>query len=252
VLAFASRSTHTVVVRKGAQGAVSAKCPRGEHVSFGGVVAEFSPPPGSGPYMFPTGMRRTANDQWTVYGKNETDLLGSRLTSIAYCDHGAVSRVASKTVSLPGLRSGSAIATCPAGTFVVGGGFNSGAAPNHLAAVAHLDRASPTQWIVTMINLFPAATTITAIAYCSSSTALTTVSNIVQVAARRSGTVRVSCPGGLSLVFGGLLASSAASAGHLAFALPFGWNAASTTQWVVSGYNIGDRPAFLTAIAYCR
>ena len=250
--AFVARAKHTVVVRKTAQGAVSATCPRGEHASFGGVVAQFSAPPGSGAYMFPTGMRRTANDRWTVYGKNESDLVGSRLTSIAYCDHGAVPRVASKTVSLPGLRSGSVIATCPAGTFVVGGGFNSGAAPKHLAALAHLNRLSPTQWIVTMINLFPAATTITAIAYCSASTAITTVSNILKVAARRSGTVRVSCPAGLSVVFGGLLASSAASAGHLGFALPFSWNAASNTQWVVSGYNIGDQPAYITAIVYCR
>src|SRR5271154_5842977 len=62
VFAFASRSSHEIVVRKNSKGSVPATCPKGEHVSFGGVVAEikapFEHPPAE---VDPEGMRRTAN-----------------------------------------------------------------------------------------------------------------------------------------------------------------------------------------------
>ena len=193
-------------------------------------------------------MRRTANDRWSVYGKNESDLVGSRLTSIAYCDHGAVPRVASKTASLPGLRSGSVIATCPPGTFVVGGGFNSGATPKHLAALAHLNRLSPTQWIVTMINLFPAATTITAdrvlLGQHGDHDGLEHRETCCPKKRDRAGQLPRRLVTGVRRA-PRELGSDGRPSRVLGTSVQLE-RPRSSTQWVVSGYNIGDRPAYLT------
>ena len=130
--------------------------------AFGGLVAQYQVPPGSGAEVFPEGMRRTADNKWTVYGMSGTDLEGSRLTAAAYCNRGSVPRVVTKTVALAGLQVASAIATCPSGTFVVGGGYNSGAALQHIELVGRLERLTPTEWVVTMVNIMPTATTVTA------------------------------------------------------------------------------------------
>ncbi len=203
--------------------------------------------------MFPEGMRRTAGNKWTVYGLNDAPLTGSRLTSVAYCDHGAIPTVAQQTVTLPGGKLASAIATCPAGSVVVGAGYNSAAAPGHLEILVRLGLLSPRQLVVSMGNFRPVATKLTAIAYCGHGAAPTEAAAALTLGAHEGGTVRVSCPSGTSIVFGGVVANSpGTSRSSFADLAPFSWSAASTKQWVVTGFNAGNLAGTLFAIAYCR
>ena len=235
------------------QGAATAVCPKGEHVSSGGIIGQFRPPVGEGPEMFPEGMRRTAANKWTVYGLNNAALTGSRLTAVAYCDHGAVPTVAQHTVSLPGLKVASAVATCPAGSVVVGGGYNSASSPGHLEIVIRFALLSPRDLVVSMGNFRTAATTLTAIAYCGHGVAPTEASSAVTLGAHKGGTARVNCPSGTSIVFGGVVTNSpGTSVKSFANLAPFSWSAASTKQWVVTGYNVGNLAGTLFAVAYCR
>jgi len=254
VIAFASRATRGVVVRKLSNGSATATCPKGEHVSFGGVVAEFKPPANASnhPLVFPEGMRRTAPDRWTVSGQSGTPGIGSRLTSIAYCDRGAVPGTASSTVSVAAHRTGSATATCPAGEVVVGGGYDSGASLHHLELMVRLERTTPTQWRVILRNIAPRATKITALAYCGSGPAPTVHVATVSMPKNKGATARASCPANTSIVFGGLIANSPRSGIHGADLEAFSWIAATPKQWVVTGFNDGDAGGSLEALAYCR
>jgi hypothetical protein len=252
---FASRSTRTVVVPQLAERSVTATCPGGEHVSFGGVIGEFKPPPKTTghPVVYPTSMHRTAANRWTVSGQSETVGTGSHLSAVAYCDRGTVPSVASSTVRLPGFSAKTAIATCKAGSVVVGGGFSSGSSLTHVEYVGQLDRESTTQLAVSMVNIVKDATTVTAIAYCAKGPAPTEHSTSLTLAGRKGGTARVNCPTGTSLVFGGVIVSPPiGTVKSFSGVLPFSWIAQSPTQWVVTGYNIGNLPGTLVAVAYCR
>lgn len=252
VYAFIAKRSHTVVVPKLHQGASTTVCPAGEHVSSGGAIGQFHAPVGSGPIMFPEGMRRTAANKWTVYGWNNAPLTGSRLTAVAYCDHGAVPTVAEQTVSLPGQRVATAVATCPPGRVVVGGGYNSASSAGHLEIVIRLGLLSARQWVVSMGNFRSAATRLTAIAYCGQGVEPTEAAAAVTLGAHKGGTARVSCPSGTSILFGGLVTSSPTAGKKFADLAPFSWSAASTKQWVVTGYNAGNLAGTLLALAYCR
>jgi hypothetical protein len=252
---FASRSTHTVVVPQLGERSVTASCPKGEHVSFGGVISEFKPPPKTTghPSVFPTSMRRTAAGQWTVSGASETVGTGSHLSAVAYCDRGSVPRVASSTVRLPGFDAKTAVATCPKGTVVVGGGYSSGSSRTHVEYVGQLDRESSTQLAVTMVNAVKAATTVTAIAYCAKGPAPSEHPTMLTLGGHKGGTARVSCPPHTSLVFGGVVVTPpSGSTGNFSAVIPFSWTAQSRTQWAVSGYNVGNLSGTLIAVAYCR
>jgi hypothetical protein len=254
VFAFASRSTLGVVVRKNGSGSVTTTCPGGEHVAFGGVVAQFRPPPNvpDRPLVFPEGMRRTAPDRWTVDGQSDTKGVGSRLSAVAYCDFGPAPLTAAHTVTLQAGRAGSAIATCPAGTVVLGGGFKSGASPQHMELIAQLERGSSTQWRVTLRNISKFATTLTALAYCGRGTTPTEYSSTISLARDKGGTARANCPAGMSLAFGGVVVTSPGSGAAAADLEAFSLTAASTKQWVVSGYNAGNSAGTVEALAYCR
>jgi len=247
VLAFASRSTKTVVVHS--FGSANAVCPKGEHVGFGGFVS----PRRKGLPVVGEGMRLTAPDRWTVYGASLSAGRSGSLSAVAYCDHGTAGpRVASKTVPLVG--TGTAIATCPAGTVVVGGGYNSAAIPMHAEYVQRLERVGLTQWRVTMINV-GLPTTMTAYAFCSGGVAPKLASATVKVPGDGvNTTAQVSCPKGTALVGGGFVENGTGGLD----VVPQRLTAASTTQWVVAGYGVfvylngNSHAATLTALAYCR
>ena len=95
VSAFVSRRTHIVLVPASAPftvGTSTATCPSGQHVLFGGFEN------GS------AGMRRTANNRWTVYGLNFAVPDIARppvsLYSMAYCGYGPVASKATSTVEI--------------------------------------------------------------------------------------------------------------------------------------------------------
>jgi hypothetical protein len=177
---------------------------------------------------------------------------GSRLTAVAYCDRGKVPSVASQTVPVPGQRSATATATCPAGKVVVGGGYNTGATTQHQESVVRLERSSSTQWRVSAANLVSRSTSLTAIAYCGPGPAPKVHSATVSMAGGHGATARVHCPSGTSIVFGGLLATSPAAHGTVALVVPFSWTAASKSEWDVTGVNLGGATGTLVALAYCR
>jgi len=254
VFAFASRATQVIVVHKESNGSVSATCPKGEHVGFGGMIGQFRPPPNvpNLPSVFPEGMVRTAPGRWTVTGQSDTTGTGSQLTAVAYCDVGSLPSVTSQTVGLPVGRSVSATATCAAGTVLVGGGFKSGASPGHKELLSQLERVSPTQWRVTMRNISKSATTLTALAYCGTGVGPTLYSSTVPLASQRGGAAHASCPAGTLLVFGGLVAKSPGSGAVSADLEAFSFTAGSTKQWDVTAYNAGRLAGSLESLAYCR
>jgi hypothetical protein len=243
VFAFANQSTRKVVVQPGARGSANAVCPKGEHVAFGGVVGDFR---SAFPQerVVPEGMRLTASNRWTTYGKGLSP--AGHLTASAYCKHGRFGpRVASKSVSLARRTVGTAIATCPAGTVVLGGGYNSGAGPRNLGFLMRMERIDPRKWVVTMKN-DGAKTTLTAYAYCSVGAVPKLVSRAVKLLRFGNASAGVSCPKGTSLVGGGFIASG--TNGSFYF---YSLTAPSSSRWVVKGLNVGNTGT-LTARGYCR
>jgi hypothetical protein len=246
--AFASRSTHGIWVPKTQKGAVSTKCPAGEKVEFGGLVAQWDPLHDA--WVLPTGMRRTATGQWSVYGQSLSSSRGSRLTAVAYCGSAGPVATAETTASVAGHTVGSAVARCPAGTVVIAGGFNTRAAP-HFEIVKGLERIADDSWRATILNIDSAPTTITAIAYCGGGTAPTLEASQISVARNHGGTARATCPTGMKLVFGGGVVTTGWS-DSLPHMVPFSFTAETTTRWSVAASNVGSVGGKITALAYCR
>jgi len=253
--AFAAVAAYTkdVKVHRFAKGSVTARCPTGEHVSFGGIVAQFEPPRGA-KYILPAGVRRTADDQLTVYGFNNSRDAEGHLTAVAYCDHGNVPAAVERTTT-SGEGAASVIVSCPVGTVLVGGGFDGHPAPRHHDLIDSLERVSSRQWRATITTLTAEQSTLTAIAYCAPGVTPKVYSTTVKVAGHTGGTARANCPAHTSLVFGGLVAQKTGypyQAPHTAQVEAFSWTAPSRTQWVVTAFNVGSRTGDLTALAYCR
>jgi hypothetical protein len=246
--AFASRSTHGIWVPKFQKGAVSTNCPSGERVAFGGLVAQWDPANDS--WVLPTGMRRTAIGQWSVYGQSLSSSHGSRLTAVAYCDSTGPSSVAQTTVSVASHHVGSAVATCPIGTVVVAGGFNTRGLP-YAEVMKGLERTTNTTWRATILNIGQQATTITSIAYCGPGPAPTLQAAQIPLASEHNGTARATCPIGTELVFGGFVETVGWS-NTLPHIVPFSWTADNTTRWAVAASNGGSVAGTVTSLAYCR
>jgi hypothetical protein len=252
---YQSNRTTTVVVGPLATRSATATCPRGEHVSFGGLIAEFQGPPKAAGHAaeFPTSMSRVGSDRWSVTGQSNSISASGHLSAVAYCGRGTVATTVSRTAPLPGSRALSATATCPARTVVVAGGYRSGSGSTHLEGLGQLVAPTSTRWEVSMLNLTRAATTITAIAYCATGVAPTPHRTTLTLAAHKGGTAHSRCRSGTSLVFGGVDTSEPnGPSTRSSLVIPYRLTATSQTQWDVSGYNDGDRAGTLTAIAYCR
>jgi hypothetical protein len=245
--AFQWKASKTIIVPKFQKGAVSAKCPAGQVVGFGGLVAEYHHGAST---LYPTGMRKTAAGQWTAYGQSMAPTRGSQLTSIAYCSAVGPTQVVENTVSVLGHHVGSAVATCPVGTVVVAGGFNTRGIP-HFAAMKGLERIADDQWRATIVNVNQWTTTITSIAYCGPGPAPIMVSGQVNVPANSGATARATCPLGTELLFGGHTATVGVG-DHLPHILPFGFQAETTTRWGVAAKDVNKVPGKVTALAYCR
>ena len=257
VFAFVSRSTHMTAVRAPLTVASStATCPAGQHVLFGGFDVS---PPRSGRRNqsgIATGMRRTANDRWTVDAFNAGEptakgVIGPSpplsVSSMAYCGFGPVPSKATSTVQIRiGRRaSGSATARCPAGTVVVAGGFASTA--HSLVAVTGLERVAADQWRVTAY--LPAAIAgstvvgLTSVAYCGPGPAPKLASRTIK--SPIGGTARATCPVGTTLAFGGAIVPTGSAGSDITYLKTL--RAETQSRWSAGG--VGGK---LTALAYCR
>ena len=249
VFAYVSSATRAVTVPKHGHRAVTATCPRGQNVTSGGVIAQFDVAHDA--IVYPTGMRKTAAGSWSVYGSSLSTTRGSQLTAVAYCANVNPVITATKTVKVREGQSGAATATCPAGTVVVGGGFNTRAFP-HFEDVKGMERRTARTWRVTILNITGGGTSITAIAYCGHGAVPVMRAHAIRIASGGGGTVRARCPAGTQLLFGGEVSAAPGVAVKLAHVFPFRFSAESKTSWAVAAGNGGGTAGTLTALAYCR
>lgn len=149
---------------------VTAKCPRGTRVAFGGFKADFDPHFGlhTGAIWI-SSLRRGSNRTWTASGINLGNGAGD-LTSVAYCGHVAKTTQHSASVVVPGQKRRSATATCPKGQTLAFGGF---VAPLGFDEFVQIDRALRTSgraWTARALNTSTSsiAGTLRSLAYCRS------------------------------------------------------------------------------------
>ena len=139
---------------------VTAKCPRGTRVAFGGFKADFDPK--FGPHtgaIWISSLRRGSNRTWTASGINLGNGAG-KLTSVAYCGHVPKTTQHSASAVVPGQKRRSATATCPKGQALAFGGF---VAPlKYHGEFVQIDRAlrgSGQAWTARALNTSTSSTT---------------------------------------------------------------------------------------------
>lgn len=147
-----------------------------------------------------------------------------------------------------------AVATCPAGTKVVGGGFSAPFSATSAMLVRESFKSSATSWTVTgrAVNASGAPT---ATALCrripkAAKVSIRTVSQTVSAAPMFGiGTAEALCPGGTKPIGGGFLTQAGTDPSDVVVAMR---NLATPTGWKVSGLNgDGTDPHAVTAQAYC-
>ncbi len=152
-----------------------------------------------------------------------------------------------------------AVASCPAGTQAIGGGFSSSPEPN-LGSTASFPvfsgsyRSSPTTWLSAFVNSGSTAHTVTSFAYCaaglklSETSAAFTVpaSSMVELSSKTLATP--SCPKGRALLGGGFNSTRPASPGPFPIWTKSG-PAGST--WEVGMSNLSEVEDSLTSQGIC-
>jgi hypothetical protein len=231
VWAYTSQSSQTVIVKPASKPtfkSATTRCPAGQNVLFGGYRNGVA------------GMRRTADNLWTVDGFN----LGNgslRLTSYAYCGkRPAAARYTKRAVVTS---YGTATVKCPAGKVVLAGGFAT--SPKTVFAVQRMSRIANNQWQVAGYLRYGITkrTELKAIAYCGKGPAPTAVSSTVHMS-DDGGRAKATCPSGKKLVFGGMVAQGAKPRTVLVFLM----RVEEKNSWMVANSTAGT----LTSIAYCR
>jgi hypothetical protein len=146
----------------------AATCPAGTQAIGGGFSAPFTQSAG----IAVVDSFRSGPQTWTVSGISQIAGSGTA-TAFAYCRRTAkpFADVTGTGVVPSGLSmTGSALATCPAGTQLVGGGFQSTRGPNPSAYAYPVTNIAtgPSTWSLVALNNTTGAQTITAHAYCIS------------------------------------------------------------------------------------
>lgn len=159
--------SETITLAADTQDSVTAKCPRGRRLAFGGFAGELTP---LDTYVTPLAAYADSARRWTVVGTNDSNTPGE-LSAFAYC--GKVKRATerTKTVPLGGnfLDTATATAKCRRTERFAFGGFdiNPPGAPEDYVAPTQLERTSPREWTVSATNDGdPEAEDITSFAYC--------------------------------------------------------------------------------------
>jgi hypothetical protein len=148
---------------------VSAKCPRGKQIVFGGFRAEQRPEGNpDNPVVIPTAATREGPRRWTVEGFNLSDGPddAGELESRVYC--GDVKRTAAhaETEAVEPLETGSATARCPRKTKLRYGGFEASSTINGAIFVSGLERTGGRTFRASGFALSMTPLDLTAIAYC--------------------------------------------------------------------------------------
>jgi hypothetical protein len=148
---------------------VSAKCPRGERIVFGGFRAEqrsASEPPGS--IIVPTGAKREGARRWTVEAFNFADGPddAGELASLVYCGDVKRTGAHTETEAVEPFETGSATARCPRGTKLRYGGFEAHSTINGAIFVTGLERTGGRTFRASGFAFSMTPLDLTAIAYC--------------------------------------------------------------------------------------
>jgi hypothetical protein len=143
---------------------VTAVCPRGKKVLFGGFFTQHAiTPSASFPYPVVNEMRRVKSRRLRVRADNIGNV-PAKVRAIAFCGHGPKLQTASQTEPNPANSRSSATAHCPAGTRLAFGGFRT-PSETLLNVVSGLRRAAG-GWRASASNEGGTPAAITAYAYC--------------------------------------------------------------------------------------
>ena len=145
-----------------------------------------------------------------------------------------------------------AVANCPAGTRVFGGGFSLAQGDPQTTAVFESYRSAPGSWTVSVLTSGPNSGAAAAYGYCrKSAKAITevTASSPVAIGLGQPGSASASCPAGTRLVAGGFQSTS--TPGTKFVSLPQTSMSSSPSTWSVASVNNGAQSQTLTAHAYC-
>jgi hypothetical protein len=147
---------------------VTARCPKGQRVAFGGFKADFDPNfgPNTGAIWINT-LRRTSNRAWKAAGWNFGNDVGN-LTSVAYCGHVAKTTEHSASVPVKVNQRRSATAHCPKGQKLAFGGFVAPLGNDEFVQIDSARRASRRAWTAQAVNTSSSLMTGTlrSLAYC--------------------------------------------------------------------------------------
>jgi hypothetical protein len=144
-----------------------------------------------------------------------------------------------------------AVATCPSGTVVVGGGFSAPFTTGDNIAVNSSYRSRLESWRVEAQVYFGEGSA-TSIAYCRrTAKQITDLSGAGTVPGPTDGvgTATASCPSGFQLIAGGFRTETNVGANN--FAIPFASTSTAPGTWSVTAVNNSSTAIPLTAHAYC-
>ena len=119
---------------------VTAKCPRGTRIVFGGFRTEIrSLDVPDNPFVVPTAAKRVGDRRWRVEGTNIADGPedAGKLTALAYCGDVGRTKKRTETATKAAFEFDTAEARCPRGTKLRYGGFD-GTNPEEMLAVSLL------------------------------------------------------------------------------------------------------------------
>jgi hypothetical protein len=144
-----------------------------------------------------------------------------------------------------------AVATCPSGTVVFGGGFSAPLLSGSTAiAVFESYRSAPGSWTASALRLGGSGAA-ASVAYCRRSSrpiADVTATGAVPSGTAKTGSATATCPSGTRLVAGGF--QSSRGPGTAALAVPW-TNMASGSSWSLVSANNSSGAQTITAHAYC-
>jgi hypothetical protein len=165
VVAVSAQGNNTTAL--GQRSSAIAVCPPGTIAVGGGFTSAFSL--GGGSAIAVDNSFRSSNESWQVTGENFSGT--GAVTAHAYCRrarHPVVDVTAAAPIPGTIFAVGSATAGCPAGTQLIGGGFQTTRGPNtgEIAFPFVNAQTGPQTWTVSSANNTANTRTLTAHAYC--------------------------------------------------------------------------------------